>query len=313
MSGRKYSIYVEYFLLPDAVEWKRGRQAYYCFTYVLPTSQIAGFMRGSHHTKYAFKSSIHNRFVAPFRRYAKRKSVTFVQNAIWGWSARTRIMHILNSMYDFNQPTPQTTFADATEILWSNVARASGRGGNYTTARLCRRIVELRAPAVFNKFRNARALQRARLLWRNTKQDEKKWLRGRVFAALHGLKKSLKNSKLSRLRQMRAYSMYRNQLRRTLIAQAVTANTIRCKADIDAEGAASRLYSEVASRLNKKSRRLTLLYLLARQDARKAGKPFKQSILDFCANRSRASRRKQLMAIRSRSLSFRGHRNKKTK
>lgn len=313
MSGRKYSIYVEYFLLPDAVEWKRGRQAYYCFTYILPTTQIAGLMRTTERLKYIFKSSIHNRFSAPFRRYAKRKSVTFVQNAIWGWSARTRILHILNSMYDFNQPTAQTTFSDATELLWSNIARMSDRGNNFTTARFCRRVIESQVPQVYKKFRNERVLHRTRVRWGMEKQDARKWLRSRVFSALHALKKGLKDSKLTRLRQMRAYSMYRNQLRSVLIKQAVTAKVIRNKSAINAETEATRLYNEVIGRLNRKSRRVTLLYLMARRDARKAGKPFKQSILDFFANRTREQRRKKLFEIRSRSVSYRGPRNKNTK
>lgn len=66
-------------------------------------------------------------------------------------------------MYDFNQPSAQTTFADATELLWANVARMSDRGNNFTTARLCRRVVELQAPLFYKKFRNARILHRARL------------------------------------------------------------------------------------------------------------------------------------------------------
>lgn len=201
-------------------------------------------------------------------------------------------------MYDFNQPSAQTTFADATELLWSNVARMADRGNNFTTARFCRRVVELQAPLFLKKnFKNERTLHRARVRWQHEKQAKNLAWRGRIISGLLGLKKVLKESKLTRLRQLRAYSMYRNQLKLALIRQAVVANVIKDKSILEnPETEATRVNSEITSRLNRASRRLTLMYLLKRREARKAGRPFKQHILEFFAQHSRENRRKRLAA-----------------
>lgn len=95
--------------------------------------------------------------------------------------------------------------------------------------------------------------------------------------------------------------MYRNQLKLALIRQAVVSNVIKDKSALDdPETGATRAYSEILSRLNRKSRRLTLLYLLKRRDARRAGRPFKQHILEFFEQYNRARRKKRVLAHRAK-------------
>lgn len=94
-SGSRYSIYVEYFLLPDHSSWKRGIQQYFCSTFVMDRRLMVGQMRVGYGLNVVFKGTPHLRRIAHLRRSSRKQSVRGAKNAIWAWASRTRLLDVM--------------------------------------------------------------------------------------------------------------------------------------------------------------------------------------------------------------------------
>lgn len=114
MSGKKYVIYIEYFLLPATpIDWRRGPKMLTCLGFS-PKHRL-----GSEATSVCLKFVPIERVSRIVRRVAKRSSNVAAEGAIWLWAHRASMARAVLGLASLPNITPRTA-VDATKSDFFN-------------------------------------------------------------------------------------------------------------------------------------------------------------------------------------------------
>lgn len=110
MSGKKYVIYIEYFLLPATpIDWRRGPKMLTCLGFA-PKYRL-----GSEATAVVLKFVPIERVSKVVRRVAKRSSNVAANDTIWLWAHRASMARAVLGLATLPNITPRTA-ADAVKV-----------------------------------------------------------------------------------------------------------------------------------------------------------------------------------------------------
>lgn len=170
MSGKKYVIYIEYFLLPYTPRgWRRGPIPVVCLGFS-PRRQV-GVSKRLCVVKFAPIDHISK----VVRRVAKRTSIVSAEGTVWLWAHRAMMAKAVLGLAQLPNATPRTAAGDArlnfyrwvvtnrktdlTGVIWSTKRPARGRqlSGKFSRMSRYKRLL-------YRQERRRRTLKRTLLL-----------------------------------------------------------------------------------------------------------------------------------------------------